>query len=138
VVTPIEEALVVGGESFSPRGRAEVERAARVAGELSGLTFSTYVGVADGDARRFAEALHAELSDPTRSVLVFVDPANRYLEIVTGREARRVLPDADCRLVVLGMQSSFVDGDLVGGLTTALQQLGEHARRPRTVHADEP
>jgi Domain of unknown function (DUF5130) len=138
VVTPTEEALVVGGDTFSPRGRAEVERAARVAGELSGLTFSTYVGAAEGDPRAFAEALHAELPDALKSVLVLVDPSGRSLEIVTGREARRVLPDADCRLVVLSMQSSFADGDLVGGLVTGLQQLGEHARRPRTVHADEP
>ncbi len=137
-MTPIEEALVVGGETFSPRGRSEVERAARLAGELSGLTFSTYVGAADGDPREFAEALHAELPDAPRSVLVLVDPAGRFLQIVTGRDARRVLHDADCRLVVLGMQSSFADGDLVGGLVTALQQLGEHARRPRTVHIDEP
>lgn len=129
---------MAGGESFTPRERAEVERAVRVAESLSGLTFSTYVGASDGEPRRFAEQLHAGVPDPAYAVLVFVDPAGRQLEIVTGSEARRVLPDADCRLVVLAMQSAFADADLVGGLVTGLQQLGEHARRPRTVHIDEP
>jgi uncharacterized membrane protein YgcG len=129
---------VAGGETFNPRERGEVERAVRVAGSLSGLTFSTYVGRSQGESRRFSERLHAGLPDPAHSVLVFVDPAGHRVEIVTGAEARRVLPDADCRLVVLAMQSAFADGDLVGGLVTALQQLGEHARRPRTAHTEEP
>ncbi len=129
---------MVAGEAFSPRERSEVERAARVACELSGLTFSAYVGSFDGPPRSFGERLHAELPDAPRSVMVLVDPTARRVEVVTGREAHRVLPDADCRLVILGMQSAFAGGDLVGGLVSGLQQLGEHARRPRTVHADGP
>lgn len=131
------EAPVAAGDSFSPRERSEVERASQLAGELSGLTFSTYVGPSDGAARPFAERLHAALPDAARSVLVSVDPASHRLEIVTGQDAERVLSDADCRLAILTMQSAFAEGDLVGGLVTGLQQLGEHARRPRTAHADD-
>jgi hypothetical protein len=131
-------APVASGETFSPRERAEIERAVRLAGELSGLTFSTYVGHVDGDLRSFAARAHAALPDPTHSVMVVVDPTARRLEILTGREAGRVLSDHHCRLVVLAMQSAFAVGDLVGGIVTGLQQLGEHARRPRTAHLDEP
>jgi hypothetical protein len=127
---------VGSGETFSPRERAEIERAVRIAGELSGLTFSTYVGQVDGDLRSFAAQAHAALPDPAHSVMVLVDPTARRMEILTGREAARVLSDDTCRLVVLAMQSAFAVGDLVGGIVTGLQQLGEHARRPRTAHLD--
>jgi hypothetical protein len=130
-------APVASGETFSPRERAEIERAVRIAGELSGLTFSTYVGQVEGDLRAFAAQAHAQLPDPARSVLVLVDPDARRMQILTGREAGRVLSDDDCRLVVLAMQSAFAVGDLVGGIVTGLQQLGEHARRPKTAHLDE-
>ncbi|WP_020577295.1 DUF5130 family protein [Actinopolymorpha alba] len=129
---------MASGDTFSPRERDELDRAVRVAGEFSGLSFSAYVGEPDGDFRSYAEHLHAALPNAARSVLVAVDPRGRQLEIVTGKEARRVLSDADCQLVILGMQSAFAGGDLVGGLVTGIQQLGEHARQPPTVHTDEP
>jgi hypothetical protein len=121
---------VASGEGFSTRDRNELERAIRIAEELSGLTFSTYVGPVDGPSRAVAERLHAALPDPARSVFILVDPKGRRVEVVTGEQARHYLTDADCQLVVLGMRSSFADGDLVGGLVTGIQQLGEHASRP--------
>jgi hypothetical protein len=57
------------------------------------------------------------------------------LEIITGREARRILSDTDCGLAAATMQVSFVAGDLVEGLATGIQQLGEAAHHPRTLHA---
>ncbi|HEY8455989.1 MAG TPA: DUF5130 family protein [Actinopolymorphaceae bacterium] len=130
---------MVGGETFTPRQRAEIERSIRVASELSGLKFSVYVGHGElqGDPREAAARLHAALPDPAHTVLVLVDPVDRVIEIRTGVEARRVLSDDECRLAILTMQSAFAVGDLVGGLVNGIQQLGEHARRPRTVHTDE-
>ena len=58
----------------------------------------------------------------------------RKLEIVTGIEARRVLSDLECRLAAAAMQTSFAGGDIVGGLTGGVQQLGEAARQPKTLH----
>jgi hypothetical protein len=58
----------------------------------------------------------------------------RKLEIVTGIEARRVLSDLECRLAAAAMQTSFAGGDIVGGLTVGVQQLGEAARQPKTLH----
>jgi len=101
----------------------------------SGLTFSVLVGVAEGDSRVHAERLHAGLSNPDRSVLVLCDPVFRALEIVTGAEARRRLADVECGLAAASMQSSFAGGDIIGGLVAGIQQLGEAARVPKTLHA---
>lgn len=109
----------------------------RLAEEDSGLAFSLYLGAAEGDPRLFAQRLHASLAEPARAVLLLCDPEQRALEIVTGQLARRSLPDADCQLAAVGMQSSFAGGDLVGGLVSGLQQLGRDARAPRTLHVTE-
>ena len=48
--------------------------------------------------------------------------------------ARLVLDDFDCRLAAASMQTSFAVGDIVGGLANGIQQLGQSARRPATLH----
>lgn len=122
------------GEPFGATERDDIEQAVKQAEKLSGLTFSVYVGHADLELRPFAERQHASLPEPEQTVLVVIDPAARMLEIVTGDLARRVLPDEDCRLAALAMASSFAEGDLVGGIRAGVLQLGEHARRPATLH----
>src|SRR5205823_14056609 len=89
-------------------------RGVRSAEEASGLHFSVYVGGADSETRPFAIELLNELDDPDSSVLVYVDPAGRRLEIVTGPLARRQLSDASAGLAALTMQTSFATGDLAG------------------------
>ena len=121
--------------------RAELERikhAVHNAEVVSGLKFSVFVGIAEENARAYAERLHSALDDPPRSVLVLCDPEFHVLEIVTGTEARRWLGDVECGLAAAAMQTSFVAGDIVGGLATGIQQLGEAARHPRTLHTTQP
>jgi hypothetical protein len=113
---------------------ARIERAIRNAEAMSGLTYSVYLGPAQQSPRAHATRLHSALEDPDRTVLVLCDPGSRVLEIVTGREARRTLNDMECGLAAASMQSSFAAGDLVGGLAHGVQQLGEAARAPRTLH----
>lgn len=122
------------GDGFSPSERQRVERAVRVAEQLSGLTFSVFVGPSEGEPRRWAERLHGALTDPPKAVLVHCDLEQHALEIVTGSTARRVLDDFDCRLAAASMQTSFAAGDVVGGLVTGIQQLGQSARHPETLH----
>lgn len=122
---------------LNPSQTEDLKRAVRMAEEDSGLQFSLYLGAADGNPRHFAENLHATLDKPESAVLVMCDPERRVLEIVTGHLARRSLTDAECQLAAVGMQSSFVGGDLVGGLTSGLLQLGREARAPRTLHVTE-
>lgn len=125
-----------GGEAFTASERHEIDKAIRDAETMCRYEFSVYVGRSEGETRPFAEKLHSNLVAPERSVLVLVDPAARILEIVTGSEARRVLDDAEVKLAALSMQTAFAAGDLVGGITTGVLQLAEHARRPTLLHAE--
>jgi uncharacterized membrane protein YgcG len=95
-----------------------------------------FVGAAEGEARAFAERLHASLSAPSRSVLIMVDPAARLLEIVTGSEVRRILTDHEVALAVLEMRTEFASGDLVKGLRRGISMLAMQSRAPRTLHAE--
>jgi len=125
---------VPDGEGLSPAELGRLQHAVRVAEQLSGLSFSVFLGVSEEDARGHAERLHAALPSPEIWVLLLCDPASRVLEIVTGSRARRALDDVDCRLAAASMQTSFQAGDLIGGLVTGIQQLGSAARHPQTLH----
>ncbi len=127
---------VPAGDAFSTTERSEIDRAIRLAETQSRFEFSVYVGASDGETRPFAERLHAALALPDRSVMILVDPAARIVEIVTGKEARRVLDDAEVALAALSMRTSFAAGDLVGGIVAGVSQLAEHARRPTMLHND--
>jgi hypothetical protein len=127
-------ARVPAGDSFTPSQLEWIKRAVRNAETISGLTFSVFIGVSEEDSRAYAERLHKALTDPDHSVLVMCDVEFRKLEIVTGIETRRVLSDLECRLAAAAMQTSFAGGDIVGGLTVGVQQLGEAARQPKTLH----
>jgi uncharacterized membrane protein YgcG len=123
---------------FTPSQREWLKRAVRNAENVSGLAFSLFVGVAEDDSRAYAERLHRALVDPDHSVLVMCDPDFHKLEIVTGVATRRVLDDLECRLAAAAMQTSFAGGDIVGGLAAGIQQLGEAARQPQTLHMSRP
>jgi len=125
---------VSAGEAFTPSELGRIERAIHNAETMSGLVFSVFVGVSEEDSRAYAARLHGALPDPPRSVLVMCDPSFKALEIITGDQARRTLEDVECALAVASMQTSFLGGDIVGGLVLGVQQLGEAARAPRSLH----
>lgn len=126
------------GDAFTPDQLHDIERAVRNAEAASGLHFSVYVGAADSETRPFAHRLLERLDHPDDSVLIYVDPPGRRLEVVTGARAKRRVSDAECGLAALTMQASFAAGDLTGGIVTGVQQLGEHARELPMLHADQP
>lgn len=129
------EEAVLAGDAFSPRQREEIIRAIQAAGRQSGLTYSVYVGPSEGPARAYARRRHTELgAEAPDTVLVFVDPAGRALEIVTGSRARRWLDDRACTLAAMSMTSAFAAGNLAGGIAQGLQVLAEHARHPQSLH----
>lgn len=125
---------MLAGDTLSRFEIDRLKRAQHNAELLSGLSFSLYVGVSEEDSRAYAVRLHSALRDPDQSVLVMCDPEFRALQIVTGAKARRHLDDIECRLAAAAMQTSFAAGDVVGGLVIGIQQLGESARHPRTLH----
>ncbi len=121
---------------FTSSQRVALDQSIRAAEQVSRFEFSVFVGAAEGDAREFAERLHASLSAPPRSILVMVDPSARLLEVVTGSEVRRVLTDHDVALAVLEMRTEFASGDLVRGLRRGISMLAMQSRAPRTLHAE--
>jgi uncharacterized membrane protein YgcG len=125
---------VPAGEGFSSAQEAEIDRAIRGAETTCRFEFSVYVGAVSGDTHDYARRLHASLSSPDRSVLILVDPAARLIEVITGSVVRRSLSDDAVRLAVVGMQSAFSNGDLVGGIKHGVGQLAESARQPQTLH----
>ena len=125
---------MLAGDALTPTDSSRLQRAIRIAEEASGFAFSLYLTTSEDDSRAYALRLHGALDEPDRSVLVLCDPDFRVLEIVTGRAVRRALPDRVCALAAATMRSSFVAGDIVGGLENGLAQLGEAGRQPPTLH----
>jgi len=126
----------VAAGDFSPADRYAIDEAIRRAEQLCRYEFSVFVGAAEGDARSFATQLHNSLVAPSRSILIMVDPTARALEIVTGGTVRRTLSDKEVELTAAQMQSSFAEGDLVGGLKRGIAMLADHARAPQTLHTE--
>jgi Domain of unknown function (DUF5130) len=114
---------------FTTRQLLRLDEALRLADGSTGLTFSVYVGDLDEPVRGHAEKLHGQLAHPAQSVLLAVSPNQRVLEIVTGSDARRRLPDRACKLAALSMAAAFGGGDLAGGVVAGLAQLAEQAGR---------
>ncbi len=119
---------VIHGPFTTPQ-LLRLDEALRAADQASGLTFSVYVGDLDQPVRGHAEKLLSQLADPDYSVLIAVSPNQRVLEIVTGQEARRRMPDRSSKLAALSMSAAFGGGDLAGGLVSGLAQLAGQAGR---------
>lgn len=119
------------GDAFTNDQIRDIERVVEMASGETGLTFSVYVGGAEGDIRDAAEALHAQFGvASTSTVLIVVSPGDRLLEIVTGEASARRLSDRACALAALSMTTSFAGGDLVGGILTGIRMLAEAAGKP--------
>jgi uncharacterized membrane protein YgcG len=126
-----EVAQVPSGDAFTNDQIRDIERVVEMASAETALTFSVYVGGAEGDIRDAAEALHAQFGvAATSTVLVVVSPGDRLLEIVTGEASARRLSDRACALAGLSMTTSFAGGDLVGGILTGVRMLAEAAGKP--------
>ncbi len=126
---------VAAGE-LSEADRLALDRTIRLAEQSCRFEFSVYVGAAEADdTRAWATRLHNRLVVPARSVLVFVDPARRAIEVVTGGDVRRHLTDAEVELAVLEMSSEFASGSLLTGLQRGISMLADHARPQNTLHA---
>jgi uncharacterized membrane protein YgcG len=113
---------------FSSVQLARLDEALTLSARTTGLGFSVYVGDLGDDTRATAEALHAESGDAaSAAVLIAVSPNQRKVEIVTGADSSRRLPDRACNLAVMSMVASFKEGDLIGGLVSGLRMLTDQA-----------
>ena len=126
------------GEAFTDAQRHEISKAVAEAEAESEWEFAVEVGPSADETRAYAEALHARLPDPSRSILVQVDPERRTLEIVTGEQVGRTVNSRAAALVAVTMQSAFAGGDMTRGLVSGVRQLAQLSRRPKALHTDTP
>lgn len=117
---------------FTPVQLARLDEALTLSTRSTGLDFTIYLGELGDDTREKAESLHASMGEPAASdaVLIAVSPGQRVVEVVTGEESHRRLPDRSCKLAVMSMAASFKEGDLIGGLVSALRMLTDQAGSP--------
>jgi len=107
---------------------ARLDEALTLSARSTGLGFSVYLGELGEDTRATAETLHADSGEnAAAAVLIAVSPGQRRVEVVTGAESTRRLPDRACNLAVMGMVASFKEGDLIGGLVSGLRMLSDQA-----------
>jgi hypothetical protein len=122
------------GLPFDHAELSQLDEALTLSSRESGLDFSIYLGdltsAEDSDPRQAAEGLHASAPDPANAVLIAVSPGQRAVEVVTGEESSKRLPDRSCKLAVMSMVASFKEDDLAGGLISALRMLTDQAGRP--------
>ncbi|WP_203710496.1 DUF5130 family protein [Asanoa siamensis] len=114
---------------FNTRQLLRLDEALRTADRATGLTFSVYVGELEEPVRDHAERMHQQLPNVASAVLIAVSPNQRVLEVVTGGDARRRIPDRDAKLAALSMVAAFGGGDLAGGIISGLDQLATRAGR---------
>ncbi len=113
---------------FSSVQLARLDEALTLSARSTGLGFSVYLGDLGEDTRAMAEGLHAEAGETAAAgVLIAVSPTQRRVEVVTGAESTRRLPDRACNLAVMSMVASFKEGDLIGGLVSGLRMLSDQA-----------
>jgi hypothetical protein len=116
---------------FTPVQLSRLDEALTLASRSAGLSFSIYLGELGKDTHGEAQQLHAGAGgDVSHAVLIAVSPAQRVVEIVTGEEAARRLPDRGLKLAVMSMVASFKEGDLIGGLVSGLRMLCDQAGTP--------
>lgn len=119
---------------FSSAQLARLDEALTLATRTTGLHFSIYLGDLGDDTGRRAEELQDSIgAQAPDAVLIAVSPGQRVVEVVTGSEAARRLPNRGCRLAVLSMTASFREGDLAGGLTSGLRMLADQAGPDRST-----
>lgn len=113
---------------FKPSQLARIDEALTLASRETGLLFSVYVGPLGAAPREAAEQLFGKLAARAESpVLLAVSPAERRMEIVTGGESARRIPNRVAGLAALAMRASFSSGDLTGGIVSGLRQLADAA-----------
>jgi len=123
-----EYAPVAPEVPFNSVQLARLDEALTLSARTTGLGFSVYLGDLGDDTRATAESMHAESGENAASVvLIAVSPGQRKVEVVTGADSSRRLPDRACNLAVMSMVASFKEGDLIGGLVSGLRMLSDQA-----------
>lgn len=117
---------------FSPSQLSRLDEALTLSTRSTGLEFGIYLGDLGERTRERAAELHAKLgARASEGVLIAVSPNQRQIEIITGEEAHRRIPDRSCQLATMSMVASFKEGAFVDGLISALRMLSDAAGTAR-------
>jgi hypothetical protein len=116
--------------TLSDEARASIDQALRGAEQRLRLEISVFIGPPQGHSRGYAERLHSAMLVPSRSILVMVDPAARAVEVVTGADARQLVPDHSLREWVRASLPVLAD-DLTAGLVELMRELRPPDAAPR-------
>jgi hypothetical protein len=119
-------------QPFTPVQMARLDEALTLASRETGLLFSVFLGDLGPDPSARVAELHDQLEGSADAVLVAVSPGQRFVEVLSGAEARTRLPDRGAKLAVMSMVASFKEGDLLGGLLSGLRMLADQAGGRRT------
>jgi hypothetical protein len=114
-------------QPFTPVQMARLDEALTLTSRETGLRFSVYLGDLGPDPSARVAELHDQLEGSSEAVLVAVSPEQRFVEVLSGAEARTRLPDRGAKLAVMSMVASFKEGDLLGGLLSGLRMLADQA-----------
>jgi Domain of unknown function (DUF5130) len=114
-------------QPFTPVQLARLDAALTITSRETGLRFSVYLGDLGPDPSTRVAELHDRLEGSEEAVLVAVSPGQRFVEVLSGAEARTRLPDRGAKLAVMSMVASFKEGDLLGGLLSGLRMLADQA-----------
>jgi hypothetical protein len=116
-------------EPFTPQQLSRIDEAMMLASRSTGLRFNVYVGDLGEDPVARTGELHADVEGAAGAVLIAISPGQRFVEVLTGRDAKIRLPDRNAKLAIMSMVASFKEGDLVGGLLSGLRMLADQAGR---------
>jgi hypothetical protein len=113
---------------FSPGQLARLDEALTLSTRTTGIEFAIYLGDLTENTREQAEQLHASLGARAgEGVLIAVSPNQRRVEIVTGAESGRRIPDRSCKLAIMSLVASCKEGELINGLLSSLRMLSDSA-----------
>jgi hypothetical protein len=127
-LTTLRDSQTGPDRPFKPAQLARIDEALTLASRETGLLFSVYVGELGTASRATAEEMFAKLAGRHAApVLLAISPGQRRLEIVTGGESARRIPNRVASLAALAMRGLFANGDLTGGIVTGLRQLADAA-----------
>lgn len=120
---------------YPPDERRAIDVAIRAAETATRFEFSVYSGPTEPDHRDYVERMHAVMASPHRSVLIMINVEDRALEIITGRDVRRLLPDEAVEQVAMRMKQHLAAQDLTTAIVTGLELLAESACQPQELRA---
>ena len=94
----------------------------------TGINFSAYIGDLGNDRRATISKLHGSFGEQAaETCMVAVSPDQRAVEVATGSDVAKRLSDRSCNLAILSMTTSFIGGDLIGGIVGGLRMLSDQA-----------